>query len=254
LYTGKRRHESPHCEITLLIGFGGPIVLACKINGSIGFVASSSKRLLFSKDFAARYVLAGSDRSNDSASLDAPSEDPILIKRASEGDPEAFAALFNRYYAMVHAFAYRLCFDQAEAHDIAQEAFIRAARSLGSFANFGKAGSFRSWLYRIALNAARDSLRQRRRRKALDEEILFRHTRQERARTGPFCEIELALAALPEDLRRALVLVFYEEMSHAQAAAVLGCAEATVSWRVFRAKRQLRKKLIRFSRQPHHET
>lgn len=186
--------------------------------------------------------------------MDAPPEEPVLIQRASQGDPEAFAVLFHRYHAVIHAFAYRLCFDPAEAQDIAQETFIRAARSLGSFTGAGKADGFRSWLYRIALNAARDSLRHRRRREALGDEMVFQQTREGRTPTGRFAGIESALAALPEDLRRTLVLVFYEGLSHAQAAAVLGCAETTVSWRVFRAKRQLREKLEDWHRRPGHES
>ena len=186
--------------------------------------------------------------------MDAPPEEPILIQRASEGDPEAFAVLFHRYYAMIHAFAYRLCLDPVEAQDLAQETFIRAARSLGHFTAVRKTDGFRSWLYRIALNAARDSLRHRRRRKALNDEIAFRQTREERGRTGRFAEVERALASLPEAWRRTLVLVFYEGLSHAQAATVLGCAETTVSWRVFRAKRQLRAKLGVSSRCDDHES
>ena len=188
------------------------------------------------------------------ASLDAPPEEPILIQRAAQGDPEAFAVLFHRYHAMIHAFAYRLCLDSAEAQDLAQETFIRAARSLEGFAAAGKMDGFRAWLYRIALNAARDALRHRRRRQALGDEVAFRQTRKERGRAGEFAAVEKALASLQEDLRQTLVLVFYEGLSHAQAAAVLGCAETTVSWRVFRAKRQLRKKLAAPSRQHDHES
>ena len=170
--------------------------------------------------------------------MDATPEEPILIRRASEGDTDAFAVLFHRYHAMIHAFAYRLCLDPAEAQDIAQETFIHAARALGSFVGAGKMDGFRPWLYRIALNAARDSLRRRRRRDALGGELASRQTQEERVQTGRSTELEAALATLPEDLRRAFVLVFYEDLTHAQAAAVLGCAETTVSWRVFRAKRQ----------------
>ena len=178
------------------------------------------------------------------ARLDATIEEPILIQRASQGDTDAFTVLFHRYHAMIHAFAYRLCLDPVEAQDVAQETFIHAARALGRFASEGKTGGFRPWLYRIALNAARDSLRRRGRREALCDEIAFRQTRPERVHAGRHTEVEAALATLPEDLRRALVLVFYEGLSHAQAAAVLGCAETTVSWRVFRAKRLLRKKRL----------
>ena len=176
--------------------------------------------------------------------MDAPPEEPILIECAFQGDQEAFAVLFHRYYAMIHALAYRLCLGQSEAQDVAQETFIRAARSLGAFAVTDKATGFRSWLCRIALNAARDHLRRRQRRKSLVDEIASRQAREGRAEVDPSAEIEMALAALPEDLRRAVILVFYESMSHAQAAALLGCAETTVSWRIFRAKRLLRKRLV----------
>jgi RNA polymerase sigma-70 factor (ECF subfamily) len=62
-------------------------------------------------------------------------------------------------------------------------------------------------------------------------------------REGNFEPVAVALSALPSSLREAIVLTVYEEMTHAEAAKVLGCAEATVSWRVFQAKRKLRKLL-----------
>ncbi len=172
-------------------------------------------------------------------------EEPFLIERAAQGDTEAFSKLFHRYHAMIHAFVYRLCFDPAEAQDIAQETFINAARALGNgaAAQLGVA-DFRPWLYRIALNVARDGQRRRRRRAAMAEEMALRQRGDEQVRPAQFGELETALAALPDDLRQALVLVFYEELSHAQAAAALGCAETTISWRVFRAKRRLRKTLL----------
>ena len=175
---------------------------------------------------------------------DPTTDEPTLISRAAGGDTEAFAILFHRYHAMIHAFAYRLCLDPTESQDIAQETFIRAARGLGSFAvRADHAGGLRPWLYRIALNITRDGQRRRLRWNTLADEFALRQTRESCVRPGEFGDIEAALAALPEDLRRAIVLVYYEQMSHAEAAAVLGCAETTVSWRVFRARRRLRQTL-----------
>ena len=94
-----------------------------------------------------------------------PTTDTDLLPHAAAGCPEAFTALFNRHYANIHAFAYRLCLCAAEAEDIAQETFIQAARSLGTFR---REASFKNWLYTIASNRARDRLRQRQRRSRLD--------------------------------------------------------------------------------------
>jgi RNA polymerase sigma-70 factor (ECF subfamily) len=187
--------------------------------------------------------------SGDSTEDDRESQ---LISRASEGEVNAFSMLFHRYHPMIHAFAYRLCLDSTEAEDIAQDTFIHAARALGTFsASGGSPGTaFRSWLYRIALNLARDRHRRRKRQQQLCEEVAARQSTNEQENPADFRAVEEALAALPEDWRRALVLVFYEEFSHAEAARVLHCAETTVSWRVFQARRRLRKLLLPGGRAP----
>ena len=67
-----------------------------------------------------------------------------LVELAARGDADAFAALFNRYYSMIYAFAYRLCLRQSDAEDIAQQTFIKAARSL---CGFRQKSSFKHWLF-----------------------------------------------------------------------------------------------------------
>ena len=162
-------------------------------------------------------------------------EDDALCERACGGCEEAFAALFHRYYNAVHAFVFRICLDAAGADDITQEAFIKAARSLSSFR---REASFKNWLYRIAVNAARDWTRKEiRERQAADEMGAIAGGT---VRAADFEPVRAALASLATEVRQAVVLIYYEEMSHAQAARILGCAEATVSWRIFRAKRKLR--------------
>lgn len=162
-----------------------------------------------------------------------------LVRRAAAGDANAFSDLFHRYYPMIHAFAYRLCSDRMDAQEIAQEAFIKAARSIG-----GVRGSFRGWLYRIAHNTATDHLRARSRRSRLDEELMLHADLATGGKPPDFSRVAQALEALPIAWRAATVLTFYEGMSHAEAARVLGCAETTISWRVFRAKRELRRRLL----------
>jgi RNA polymerase sigma-70 factor (ECF subfamily) len=167
-------------------------------------------------------------------------DDETLIASASHGDASAFVSLFDRYHEMIRAFAYRLCLVQSDAQDIAQETFIKAARSLASFRG---GSSFRTWLYRIATNAGRDWLRGKMRAQRLDAALA--NETPDAAFAEGHAAVAEALRALPENFREAIVLTFYEGMSHAEAARVLGCAETTVSWRVFRAKRKLKQLLSR---------
>jgi len=172
--------------------------------------------------------------------MGAPREetDAELVKSAADGDERAFAELFNRYYSMIHAFAYRLCLCGSDAEDVAQATFIKAARGLR---NFRRESSFKNWLYRIAVNAAKDLRRGNAKRMGIAEELEL--AGREPERTPDHGRVAEALGSLAEDLRETIVLVYYEEMSHAEVARILGCAEATVSWRVFQAKRRLRKLL-----------
>jgi RNA polymerase sigma-70 factor (ECF subfamily) len=181
-----------------------------------------------------------------------PDEEFQLISGASRGDAVAFSTLFHRHYPMIHAFAYRICLDSSEAQDIAQDTFIHAARALRTFSapNATAAAAFRSWLYRIALNLTRDRHRRRKHQVQLAGEMAARQTGMENEHPPDFTPLHAALAALPENWRKALTLVFYEELSHAEAARVLGCAETTVSWRIFQAKRRLRKLLLPSGKAP----
>jgi RNA polymerase sigma-70 factor (ECF subfamily) len=172
--------------------------------------------------------------------MDDDGDDSSLVQRASQGDADAFASIFRRYHPMISAFAYRLCLDSADAQEIAQETFIKAARALGGMRDLV---SCKGWLYRIARNTAIDLGRAGTRRERLATQVAEGSESQERP--GDFDFVAEALAALGADLREAIVLVYYEEMNHAQAARVLGCAEATVSWRVHMAKRKLKKLLRR---------
>lgn len=164
-----------------------------------------------------------------------------LISGAQSGDTKSFETLFDRYYDMIHAFAYRVCLTATEADDITQETFIRAARGINSY--HGTA-SFKNWLYRIAHNALADWGRQNSRER--DKQVQFAAELESWAqvRTPDYADVHFALKQLSPDLREAVALVYFEEMNHREAARSMGCAETTVSWRIFRAKNAL-KKLLR---------
>ncbi len=171
-------------------------------------------------------------------------DDETLAASATNGDGGAFARIFDRYHEMIRAFAYRLCLVQSDAQDIAQETFIKAARSIASFRG---GSSFRTWLYRIATNTGRDWLRGKMRAEKLGAALADAADDAAPAdeTSNGHAAVADALRSLPDNLRAAIVLTFYEGMNHAEAARVLGCAETTVSWRVFRAKGKLRQILSR---------
>jgi RNA polymerase sigma-70 factor (ECF subfamily) len=168
--------------------------------------------------------------------------DAILVSRAQGGDPAAFDALFERHYERIRRFAYRVALGSQAADDIAQDTFIRVARQL---AGMREPQAFVAWLYRIAANVAKNHLRaeiaHRRKLAAAAQELEPpAGGLPANAAEGRACE---ALRALPVDQRAAVALVYLEDCNHAEAARRLGCAESTVSWRIFLAKRTLRQRL-----------
>jgi RNA polymerase sigma-70 factor, ECF subfamily len=198
-----------------------------------------------SKDFAASGVFTCKHRimiENE----DVP--DARLIGEAQSGNARSFELLFDRYYNMIHAFAYRVCLVETEADDIAQETFIRAARGILSYRG---SASFKNWLYRIAHNALVDWGRQSSRRRNSHDQIATELETRAQTRTPDYFEVHSALKQLSPDLREAVALVYFEELNHREAAEAMGCAETTISWRIFRAKSAL-KKLLK-SKEGYHE-
>ncbi len=168
-----------------------------------------------------------------------------LVSLAQGGDPAAFNELFERFYPMIYAFCYRACLHTAQAQDLAQETLIKATRSLGTYR---RDSSFKSWVYQIATNTTRDWLRKQAREERLAEAAADQWIAGSQGPEPEHARLAEALGGLPDDLRLAIVLTFYEGMSHAEAARTLGCAETTVSWRIFRAKQKLKHFLSREDR------
>jgi RNA polymerase sigma-70 factor (ECF subfamily) len=161
--------------------------------------------------------------------------DPALIRAAAAGDLAAFERIVRTYQQHVWRFLRRLVGDPASAEDVAQETFLRVYRALPGFAHQAK---FSTWVFQIARNAGLDELRRRRRRARLAASV------RPPGAVGPVgearAEIEAALAALPVDLREALVLVEVFGLPYAEVAAVVGVPVGTAKSRVFRAREQLR--------------
>lgn len=169
-------------------------------------------------------------------------EEQELVLRCRNGDPEAFATLVRNYQRMVHAIAYRMTGSLADAEDLAQETFVRAYRQIDGFRGDAK---FSSWLYRVTVNTTLNWVeREQRRRRAYDEFAAEAELPAASDANGAASRrIQEALLKLPPKQRAAVILTTYDHVSHGEAAKVLGCSESTVSWRVFAARRKLRRLL-----------
>jgi RNA polymerase sigma factor (sigma-70 family) len=165
--------------------------------------------------------------------------DEDLARAAALGDGAAFAALLERHYDRLFRLCFRLTGVRAEAEDLVQDICAALPAKLRAFRGESKVTT---WLWRVAVNASHD----RRRRRATYVKASAGWGDWEVARQDAMAEgreradwLAAALARLPEDLRDTLALVL-DEVSHAEAGAILGVSEGTVSWRVSEAKKRLR--------------
>jgi RNA polymerase sigma-70 factor, ECF subfamily len=165
--------------------------------------------------------------------------DAILIERSAQGDREAFAALLARHYPFIFRVAYKWCRNVSEAEDHAQDVCVKLGATIGSFDG---RSAFTSWLYRVTLNTVRDAARSRVRREQRVAELAHvSETATPPADSGdPADDLWDAVSRLPEGERDAVLLVYSEGLSHAEAGSVLGCAEGTVAWRISKAKTHLK--------------
>ena len=173
--------------------------------------------------------------------------DKELVRRVRRGDAAAFDLLYLRYQHKVHALIGRYLARPEDVEDIAQETFIKAYRALPRFRG---ESAFYTWLYRIAVNTAKNHLSARHQRVQtveLDAEeadggdlpaaLKDEDTPEDTLRSDELkAAIDAALAALPEDLRSALTLREFNGLSYAQIADVLACPVGTVRSRIFRAR------------------
>ncbi len=173
-------------------------------------------------------------------------EDSALMRRVQTGDEPALGALMQRWERPVKAVIGRLVLNAREADDLAQETFVRVWQQREKF---NPAAEFRPWIFAIAVNLARNRLRWWRSRPevSLDEwtdwgsQTATAATAAERAEQAD--AVRAAIAALPVDLREAIVLFEYEQLSHAEIAAVVGATRKAVENRIHRARKRLRHSL-----------
>ncbi|MCX8048957.1 MAG: RNA polymerase sigma factor RpoE [Methylohalobius sp.] len=180
--------------------------------------------------------------------------DQELIQRVKQGDKKAFDLLVLKYQAKIIQLITRYIKDPSEALDVAQEAFIKAYRALPGFRG---ESAFYTWLYRIAINTAKNHIAARARRPS-DEEIELETAEQfetairlkdQETPEGILLSEEVAEAvrqaieALPEELRTAITLREFEGLSYEEIAEAMNCPVGTVRSRIFRAREAIDRRL-----------
>lgn len=165
--------------------------------------------------------------------------DTSLIAAATAGDRAAFAALLERHYDRIHGLAWQMTGSRADADDIAQDVCCTLVEKIGQFRGEAKFGT---WLCGIVVNCCRDHHRRRRSFRGLTERltVLAGLARQPDGRDlHDQMWVNSAIARLKPALRETVVLVAGQQLTHAEAAEILGVAETTVSWRMHEVRRLL---------------
>ena len=186
----------------------------------------------------------GSDRVEPAHSLDT-ADDRTLIEASLNGHPEAFDVIVRRHQRQVYQLCYRFVGNHEEASDLAQDAFIRAYRALGSFKGNS---ALTTWLYRIAVNLCLNRIK----RRTLTPAALELHDREDHRvehadarllRQERAAEVRAAIAQLPPKQRATLILRAYHDLPHEQIAAILGSSVGAVKANFFYALANLKKLL-----------
>lgn len=180
--------------------------------------------------------------------------DQELVQKVQQGDKSAFDHLVRKYQSKIISLVNRYVKDSNEAQDVAQEAFIKAYRALG---NFRGDSAFYTWLYRIAINTAKNYLVSRARRHSESQVDV---TEAEQVYNAPQLKgletpdqdlqndeiikaISSVMEKLPEEMRNAIMLREFEGMSYEEIAQAMECPVGTVRSRIFRAREAIDKKL-----------
>lgn len=173
--------------------------------------------------------------------------DHAVVERVRAGDKQAFNLLVARYQYKIQSLVARLIKDSAEQEDVTQEAFIKAYRAIG---NFRGDSAFYTWLYRIAINTAKNHLVGAGRRPpirdvSLDDSSMTGTVEGLVELNSPEAilqndelvnTIRQAIANLPDELREAITLREFDGLSYEDIAEVMGCPIGTVRSRIFRAR------------------
>ena len=185
---------------------------------------------------------------------DRPTVDQAIVRRVQAGEKAAFNLLVRKYQYKVINLVSRYVYDNSEVEDITQDVFIKAYRAINGFRG---ESAFYTWLYRIAINTAKNYLVAQSRRPpntdvdAQDAELVESGsglrdigTPESNVLTRELAErVTKAVEELPQDLRTAIMLREIEGLSYEEIALVMDCPIGTVRSRIFRAREAIDKQL-----------
>lgn len=182
--------------------------------------------------------------------------DQALVERAQKGEQKAFELLMSKYQRRLIRLISRFVKDEHEVNDVAQEAMIRAYRALP---NFRGESAFYTWLYRIAINTAKNFLVTSGKQPFvvsaeaanedgdildLSDQIADYHTPEAEMINREILQtVESTISHLPEDLRKAITLREMDGLSYEEIAKIMDCPIGTVRSRIFRAREVIAKDL-----------
>ena len=177
-------------------------------------------------------------------------DDELVAAFQTTRDIRALDGLIRRYTPKVRATLYHMVLNEADADDLTQEVFLRVLNGLGQFE--GRA-CFSTWLYRIAMNTARAFLRRQGRSPIRLSDNLAAHPDRGHQRPDQAAmakeldaDIAAALASLSGPLRAAIVLTAIHGLGGREVADIEGCSAATVYWRVYKARKILKRRLEQY--------
>lgn len=221
-----------------------------------GFGVSGAGRSAASGAQSARQGVASAPRSQQGKPLMSDREvDQQLVERAQSGDKRAFELLVIKYQRKVERLISRIVRDQAEIEDVTQEAFIKAYRALG---NFRGDSAFYTWLYRIAVNTAKNYLISQGRRAPTSTEYDAEEAEGFEDATGlrdiatPDSQlmskqigeiVNRTIERLPDELRTAITLREIDGLAYEEIAQIMDCPIGTVRSRIFRAREAVAEQL-----------
>jgi len=169
-------------------------------------------------------------------------EDQELITRTRSGDREAFDALVLKYQKQLYAMLYRMVSNHEDAADLLQKTFIKAFTGLN---NFEQRSSFKTWLYQIAINLAKNVYRDRKEQVSIDDVVLRKDPRtlETLIRKENRELLGKALADLPEKQRITLLLRVQGDRKFNEIAEIMKCSTVTAKTNYHHAVQKLKKKM-----------
>lgn len=172
--------------------------------------------------------------------------DSELLHKIKEGNEDALRVLLTRHYDTVFHFAFKYCLSIEDAEDVAQETLMKITRGIMDF-RLNPNVKFTTFLFRVTANTAKDHHKKNNTRIKYEKKFASEMISENSHHGGNQDDILQALKKLPPKQYEAVNLVYSQGFSHSEAADIMGVAVTTVSWRIFMAKKMLKKTLREYN-------